>query len=45
MGGALERPFYLYGNNPAEFLGDAAPSYQREIEIGDELTYREWSFV
>ena len=38
MGGALERPFYLYANNPAEFLGDTAPSYQREIEIGDELT-------
>ena len=45
MGGALERPVYYYSNNPAYFFNGNSPVYQRDVEIGSDLTYREWSFV
>lgn len=45
IGGDLERPFYIYGDSAEELIGDQACKYDREVNVSEELTYREYSFI
>lgn len=45
----IVRPRYAYGDSVDEFLGEnvneQACKYDREVKIGDQLEYREYSFI
>lgn len=45
----IVRPRYVYGDSVDEFLGEhvceQACKYDREVKIGDQLEYREYSFI
>lgn len=45
----IVRPRYAYGNSVDEFLGEHVYEepckYDREVKIGDQLEYREYSFI
>ena len=43
-GGKLNTPFYLYGNDPAEFMGGDEPTGTAESE-NNGVVYREWQFI
>lgn len=45
IGGKLARPVYQYGETAEEFLDGHTVKYDREVNIGDSLTYREYSLV
>lgn len=45
IGGELERPLFVYGDTAEELIGDRSCKYDREVNVGDELTYREYSFI
>ena len=41
----IVRPHYEYGDSVEEFISGATAKYDREVKIGDELEYREYSFI
>ncbi len=43
-GGKLTEPIYCYGESPEQFIGEEAV-YTREVNITDNISYREWSFI
>lgn len=45
IGGKLLRPIYQYGDTAEEFLDGRDVKYDREVHIGDGLTYKEYSLV
>lgn len=44
-GGDFVKPLYVYGDDPAEFLGDQPTKYDREVDVGDGIIYREFCFI
>ena len=46
IGGDLQRPFYVYGDSAEELIPPDLPNkYDREVNVGESLTYREYSFI
>ena len=41
----IVRPHYEYGYSVEEFISGATAKYDREVKIGDDLEYREYSFI
>lgn len=41
----IVRPYYAYGDSVEEFVGEEVAKYDREVKIGDQLEYREYSFI
>ncbi len=45
IGGKLVKPVYAYGEDVSEFIGEAEECYHREVTIGDNIEYKEYSFI
>lgn len=45
IGGAMAKPVFVYGEDPDEFLGGLPLKYDREVNIGENLTYKEYSLI
>lgn len=41
----IVRPHYEYGDSVEEFISGATAKYDREVKVGDQLEYREYSFI
>ena len=44
-GGDLALPLYVYDDSIDAFLGDRAPTYSREVQLGEKGKYMEFSFL
>lgn len=44
-GGDLVLPTYVYDDSVDAFLGDNTPAYQREVDLGENRKYMEFSFI
>lgn len=41
----IVRPHYEYGDSVEEFISGATAKYDREVKVGENLEYREYSFI
>ena len=44
-GGKLKRPVYKLSDDPTVFFDGETPKYNREVDILDGATYKEWTFI
>lgn len=45
IGGAINKPVYVYGDTIEELIGDETPTYERRVDVLDTLRYVEKSFI
>lgn len=45
IGGEVARPTFVYGDSPAEFLGEGEAKYHNHVTPCEGVTYDEWSFI
>jgi hypothetical protein len=45
IGGDVQRPVYLYGDGPSEFLNGEVATYQPEPRVIGDIVYSELGFI